>query len=78
MQTRARRPSRRENWISQRATLITEAEHIDAQYQQLAQRMATIRAELTRLRDAIWPALRGRGWRGFRRLSSSASGATGQ
>ncbi|HEY7136153.1 MAG TPA: hypothetical protein VIB48_13900 [Acidimicrobiia bacterium] len=62
-----RRPSRRDEMIARRTVLITEAEHIDTQYQQLAQRMTIIRGELTRLRDAIWPALLGRGWRGFRR-----------
>jgi hypothetical protein len=61
------RPSRRDQLQRERAALIAEAGEIDAGFQRTALRMATIRAELTRLRELLWPAGDGRGWRGFRR-----------
>jgi hypothetical protein len=61
------RASRREQLHQARAALIAEAGEIDAGYQRMALRMATIRTELARLREQLWPADAGRGWRGFRR-----------
>ncbi len=61
------RPSRREQLQQIRAALIEEAREIDAAFQVMGQRMATIRSELARLRETLWPASNGRGWRGFRR-----------
>lgn len=50
-----------------RRRLIDEAGSIDREYQRLALRMADIRQQLRELRDRIWPADTGRGFRGVRR-----------
>jgi hypothetical protein len=50
-----------------RRQLIDEAGSIDRDFQRLARRMAVVRAQLRELRDRLWPAGSGRGFRGVRR-----------